>query len=68
MLKPPERRDLARAIARVLVHEVVHAVAPNLTHADEGVMHEALLVGALSRKAITVDDRTKAEFLRGLME
>jgi hypothetical protein len=68
MLKPSERRDLGRAIARVVVHEVVHAVAPNLSHADEGVMHDALLVGALLRKAIKVDDRTKAEFLRGLME
>jgi hypothetical protein len=68
LLKPPERRDLARAVARVMVHEVVHAVAPNLSHADEGVMHDALLVGALLRRAITVDDRTKAEFLRGLME
>jgi hypothetical protein len=68
MLMPGERRDLARAIARVLVHEVVHAVAPNLSHADEGVMHDALLVGALLRQAITIDRRTREEVLRGLTE
>lgn len=68
MLKPPERRDLSRAIARVLVHEVVHAIAPNLSHADEGVMHNALLVGALLRQDIEIDDRTKEKFLRGLTE
>jgi hypothetical protein len=68
MLNPRERRDTARAIARVLVHEVVHAVAPNLSHADKGVMHDALLIGALSNHEIEIDDRTKDEFLRGLTE
>ncbi len=68
MLRPPERRDLSRAIARVLVHEVVHAIAPNLSHADEGVMHDALLIGALSRSEIPIDDRTREEFLRALLE
>ena len=68
MLTPRERRDIARAIARVLVHEVVHAIAPNLSHADEGVMHDALLLGALSKQDIVIDDRTKEEFLRGLTE
>lgn len=68
MLRPSERRDLSRAIARVLVHEVVHAIAPNLSHADEGVMHDALLVGALLKQDIEIDERTKEEFLRGLTE
>lgn len=68
MLKPRERRDLARAMGRVLVHEVVHAVAPNLSHADRGVMHDALLIGALSNVEIEIDDRTREEFLRGLGE
>lgn len=68
MLEPRARRDVGRAIARVLVHEVVHAIAPNLGHADEGVMHDALLIGALLQRGIEVDDRTKQEFLRGLTE
>ena len=68
MLTPRERRDIARAIARVLVHEVVHAIAPNLSHADEGVMHDALLIGALSKQDIVIDDGTREEFLRRLTE
>jgi hypothetical protein len=68
MLNPRERRDTARAIARVLIHEVVHAIAPNLSHADEGVMHDSLLMGALSNRGIEIDDRTREELLRGLAE
>ncbi len=68
MLNPRERRDVARALARVVVHEVVHAVAPNLSHADRGVMHDSLLSGALAKPTIEIDDRTKEEFLRGLTE
>ncbi len=68
MLQPHERRDLSRAIARVLVHEVIHAIAPNLSHADEGVMHDALLVSALLKREIAIDHRTREEFLRGFAE
>jgi hypothetical protein len=68
MLNPRERKELARAIARVLIHEVIHAVAPNLSHADKGVMHDSLLIGPLSSREIEIDDRTKQEFLQGLME
>jgi hypothetical protein len=31
-------------------------------------MHDALLMGALSRSEIAIDDRTRNEFLRGLLE
>jgi hypothetical protein len=68
MLRPPERRDLSRAIARVVVHEVVHAIAPNISHSDEGVMHDSLLSGALLKREIQIDGRTRVEFLRGLTE
>jgi hypothetical protein len=68
ILNPRERKDAARAIARVLIHEVIHAVAPNISHADKGVMHDSLLIGALSSPRIEIDDRTREELLRGLME
>ena len=68
MLNPRERRDVARAIARVLIHEVIHALAPNLSHADEGVMHDSLLMGALASRGIEIDHRTREELLRGLTE
>ncbi len=67
MLNPRERRDAARALARVLIHEVIHAVAPNLSHADEGVMHDSLLMGELSSRDIEIDARTREELLRGLV-
>ncbi len=66
MLNPRERRDVARALARVVVHEVIHAIVPHLSHADEGVMHDALLAGALSKNAIEIDDRTREELLRAM--
>ena len=50
MLSPSERRDVARALGRVVVHEVIHALAPTLSHSDEGLMHDALLAGALSKR------------------
>lgn len=68
MLEPREQRDVARAIARVLVHEVVHTIVPNLSHADEGVMHDALLSATLLRQDVEIDGRTREEFLRGLEE
>lgn len=66
MLRPSEKKDVARALGRVVVHEVIHAVAPKLSHADEGLMHESLLVPALSNRKIDVDQRTRRAFLLGL--
>ena len=36
MMEPSDRRRLAKALARVVVHELVHRVAPDLPHADSG--------------------------------
>ncbi|HSF14062.1 MAG TPA: hypothetical protein VLK65_00755 [Vicinamibacteria bacterium] len=62
MLSPSERKDLARAVGRVLVHEIVHAIAPTLTHADEGLMHDALLSASLLKSRIEIDERTRRAF------
>jgi hypothetical protein len=62
MPNPRQRKDLARAIGRVLVHEVVHAIAPRLSHADEGLMHEALLSASLLKRRIEIDERTRQAF------
>ena len=37
-----EKRDLARAISRVIVHEVVHALLPSRPHASEGLTRSRL--------------------------
>jgi hypothetical protein len=41
-ISPGQRWQIARAVARVLVHEVVHAVAPSLPHAERGLMGHRL--------------------------
>ena len=48
-LTPRDQMRFVRALARVIVHEVVHAVAPEVPH-GEGVMSECL-----TRKLLTSD-------------
>lgn len=38
---PLQNVEVARALARVLAHEIVHAVAPAHPHASEGLMHRS---------------------------
>jgi hypothetical protein len=37
-LRPVESQNLARAVGRVIVHEIVHLTAPDRPHADTGLM------------------------------
>jgi hypothetical protein len=46
-LSPPERRQLAVAIGRVIAHEVVHARVPALPHST------GLMSGTLNRQQLT---------------
>jgi hypothetical protein len=46
----PERRRVGVAMGRVIAHEVIHALVPDLPHAGEGVMGERLL-GSLEKPA-----------------
>ena len=50
-----ERRQLARALARVLLHEVVHAVAPDLPHAATGLMCERMDRAFLLKESVAID-------------
>ncbi len=54
----PERRRVGVAMGRVVAHEVIHALVPELPHAGAGVMGERLL-GTLERPA-SLDPRTHA--------
>jgi hypothetical protein len=47
--------QVGRALARVIAHEIVHAVAPGHPHADEGLMNPSLSQAALLQSAIAVD-------------
>ena len=59
---PAQRADLARAMARVLVHELVHVVAPERGHAASGLMARQLTRHLLIRRKIELDivSRTSA--------
>lgn len=58
---PVEKRRLGLALGRVLAHELIHALLPDLPHASHGLMDEALresllvptTLDARSRQALT---------------
>jgi len=57
-----EEEDIARALGRVVAHEIVHAVAPQLSHSRSGLMagrinrillvHGSVSLGAREQKAL----------------
>jgi hypothetical protein len=57
-------RDLcARAVARVLAHELVHAAAPELPHAEDGLLKARLTRRTLMESNVSLDE-TAATALR----
>jgi len=63
-----EAPELARAVARVAAHEVVHAIAPDQPHAREGLMSQALGRPFLLGERATIDPRCASAFLSRLAE
>ncbi len=63
---PEQIPELARAVARVAAHEVVHAIAPDEPHAREGLMSEALSRHFLLRERAIIDPRCASAFLSRL--
>lgn len=63
MMPPAERKRLAKALARIVVHELVHRVAPDLPHADSGIMRRDLGRSLLLRSRLELDDGTRAALL-----
>jgi len=63
-----EAPDLARAVARVAAHEVVHAIAPDEPHARDGLMSQALSRHFLLGERATIDPRCASAFLGRLAE
>ena len=53
---------VARALARVAAHEIVHAIAPDVPHASEGLMRHALDKRFLLGKRATIDARCATSF------
>jgi hypothetical protein len=57
---------LARALARVVAHEIVHAIAPDTPHAREGLMRHAFDRGFLLGARAPIDAGCAAAFVSGL--
>jgi hypothetical protein len=57
-----ERWMLARAMARVVAHEIVHSVVPLLPHASSGLMRKQLDRGALLDDKLSLDPASLRAF------
>ena len=53
---------VARALARVAAHEIVHAIAPDVPHAAVGLMRHALDKRFLLGKRVAIDARCATSF------
>ncbi len=65
-LLPRERYELGLALARVVAHEVVHAVAPEEPHTSSGLMHHSMGRAFLLGAHTPVDPGCARAFLRSL--
>jgi hypothetical protein len=54
--------EVARALARVAAHEIVHAIAPDVPHAAHGLMRHSLDRSFLVGSRATIDPRCAAAF------
>jgi hypothetical protein len=61
-----ERQRLAVALGRVVAHEVVHAIAPTLPHAPQGLLRAELTRPDLVARRLDLDRDTQAGFLRAI--
>ena len=58
--------ELGRAYARVLAHEVVHALANDMRHAGSGLMAPTENRSVLISRSIEIDEHPAAATARGL--
>jgi hypothetical protein len=66
LILPRERHEVALALARVVAHEVVHAVAPEEPHTSSGLMHHSMDRTFLLGAHAPVDPDCRSAFLRRL--
>lgn len=61
-----ERHQVATALGRVVAHEIVHAVAPQMPHATEGLLSATLNRSRLVHQRLLLDGDSTDGFLRGI--
>lgn len=59
---------LPRALARVVAHEVIHALAPSIPHADSGLLRGHLVSAALDKTELILDPDSAHTFRRLLAD
>lgn len=64
--RPRTLQHLSRALARVISHEIVHAVIPGGKHASSGLMRAHLSRSILIRRRTRMDAQSAAAFVNGL--
>jgi hypothetical protein len=66
VLSPGQARQVARAVARVLAHEVIHGVAPSLPHAERGLMSHRMTRTFLLSDSFAFDAASAAALRAGV--
>ena len=61
-----ENRRLAKALGRVIAHELVHAIAPDHIHATDGIMLGRHGTATLLNPELKIDASCRAAFKAGL--
>jgi len=64
--RPLSAEELGRAYGRVIAHEVIHAVANDMRHAETGVMAPTQNRKLLLSSSAALDTESEAAFLMGL--
>lgn len=64
--EPAELKSVALAMARIVLHEVLHVIAPEHDHADEGLMFGNLDRTRLLKRDLRVDAKCLRAFREGL--
>ncbi|HSF14548.1 MAG TPA: hypothetical protein VLK65_03240 [Vicinamibacteria bacterium] len=67
-LSARETRELSRGLARVTAHEVMHAVLPELPHAEDGLTHSELDRDALLDGEARIDEAVAKAFQAALVK
>lgn len=66
--RPPATKELARAIGRIVAHELVHFIAPSQPHTEEGLMCVLLDRRLLVQSKVHLDPVSARAVVEGLRE
>jgi hypothetical protein len=62
LLSPPQQQEFGRALGRVVAHELVHAIAPDVAHARKGLMRPSMDRAALLAPGLGLESAQRRAF------